>query len=287
MALRKLPQLFVRFGFTAAVVLLLLPSIADSAAEIREEERIERASEAVLDEEEEVLIRMREDAATYNARIAAGQKASPFYYRGENASDPVYRSLLSADEEGTMAVLEIPVIGVRLPVLHGTGSAGLLYAAGHMYGTSLPVGGSSSHAVLAGHTGLTSAKLFTDLTDLQEGDLFLIRVLGETHIYRIVSKLVILPEEESAYLQVEEGRDLITLYTCTPYGINDHRLLVIGERAEEEEGSAADSALSIVSDGRAYRAAAVFRIALCAAVPCLLLLLFHVHDLRSGCHACG
>ena len=152
-----------------------------------------------------------EAARKYNEGIADEQRWTPFEYRGENASDPVYESTLGIQTGGIMGDLTIPTIGVSLPIAHGTREEDLEYRCGHMYGTSLPIGGESTHAVIAGHTGLPTAELFTHLTDLKEGDIFLIRVLGETHRYEIDSIRVVWPEEESAYLGVENGQDLVSL----------------------------------------------------------------------------
>ena len=192
-----------------------------------------RESTAALDQEEQKEA-LRE-AEQYNRELFIKQKDTLFSYQGEKASDARYESLLNYGEDGVMGFLDIPDAGIFLPIVHGTGGDTLKYACGHMYGTSLPVGGESSKAVLAGHTGLPTAELFTNLTKLTEGECFTVSTGGKRLFYRVCNITVTLPEEESQYLQIEDGRDLVTLYTCTPYGINDHRLLVTGERVPAEE----------------------------------------------------
>ncbi|MCD8159068.1 MAG: class C sortase [Clostridiales bacterium] len=149
-------------------------------------------------------------------------------------ADEIYYSLLNFDDSGIMGYIEIPKINVRLAIYHGTESDVLQYGLGHLAGTSLPVGGEGTNCVLSGHRGLPSALLLTDLDRLTYGDKFYIHILGETHAYEVDSILTVLPEDTSA-LEIEEGEDLITLVTCTPFGINTRRLLVRGRRTELEE----------------------------------------------------
>ena len=144
-----------------------------------------------------------------------------------------------------MGYIEIPSINVSLPVCHGTSDSVLQIAVGHLSWTSLPVGGESTHCVLSGHRGLPSAKLFTNLDRLVEGDTFVIRVLDEALTYEVDQILIVEPEDITA-LQIEPGKDLCTLVTCTPYGINSHRLLVRGHRVETAQ---AEEAVRLVSDG--------------------------------------
>ncbi|MDO5703328.1 MAG: class C sortase [Lachnospiraceae bacterium] len=209
-------------------------------------------------------------AREYNQGIAEEQEWTAFAYRGEDATDPVYEATLGLGTGGIMGDLAIPAIGISLPIAHGTREEDLLDRCGHKYGTSLPVGGESTHCVIAGHTGLPTAELFTHLTELKEGDTFFIRVLGETHRYEIESVRVVYPEEESAYLGIEKGRDLVTLYTCTPYGINDRRLLVRGRRVlpDPESGGTTGESMRIGGSG----AMLVVRAALLGLLPVVILL---------------
>lgn len=145
-----------------------------------------------------------------------------------------YESLLDVSGTGIMGYIEVPKIDCSLPVYHGTDEGALQIAIGHLEGSSLPVGGKSSHCVLSGHRGLPSARLFTDLDQMGEGDTFILNILGHKLAYEVDQIKVVLPEEMSD-LEIQEGKDLCTLVTCTPYGINTHRLLVRGHRVKYVE----------------------------------------------------
>ena len=138
-----------------------------------------------------------------------------------------------------MGYIEVPKIDCSLPIYHGTDEGALQIAIGHLEGSSLPVGGKSTHCVLSGHRGLPSARLFTDLDQMEEGDIFILNILGRKLAYEVDQINVVLPEEMSD-LEIEEGKDLCTLVTCTPYGINTHRLLVRGHRTEYVEKKVAE-----------------------------------------------
>lgn len=173
-----------------------------------------------------------EVAEEYNERLR--QNPNPF---SEDSRTEGYETALNVDGSGMMGYLEIPKISVKLPFYHGTSGAVLNEAVGHLEGSSLPVGGESTHVVLSAHRGLPSAKLFTDLPELGEGDIFILNVLDRKMTYQVDQILTVLPTELEA-LEVEDGQDVVTLMTCTPYGINTHRLLVRGHRIEnlpEEE----------------------------------------------------
>ena len=150
-----------------------------------------------------------------------------------------YESLLDVSGTGIMGYIEIPKIDCSLPIYHGTDEGALQIAIGHLEGSSLPVGGKSTHCVLSGHRGLPSARLFTDLDQMEEGDIFILNILGRKLAYEVDQIRVVLPEEMSD-LEIEEGKDLCTLVTCTPYGINTHRLLVRGHRTEYVEKKVAE-----------------------------------------------
>jgi sortase A len=152
-----------------------------------------------------------------------------------------YDTLLNVREDGLMGYVEIPAVGVNLPIYHGTEESTLDRGVGHLLGSSLPVGGVGTHCVLTGHSGLAGQKMFSDLNLLKEGDLFFLRVLGQTLAYKVVEIYTVLPED-TGKLTIDDGRDLCTLVTCTPYGVNSHRLLLRGERTEYEE------AVSVIED---------------------------------------
>lgn len=170
---------------------------------------------------------LRRDAEAYNQRINGSVFPDPFANGKDQTASQDYRKLLNVDD--TMAVIEIPKIDVKLPIYHGTGEAVLQKGIGHMEGSALPIGGASRHTVVTGHTGLKEKKLFTNLTSLEVGDEFYFTVLGETLAYQ-VDQIKVVEPEDSEPLQVIEGADHATLLTCTPYGVNSHRLLVRGIR---------------------------------------------------------
>ncbi len=241
----------------AAVVLLLKPVFLDALSSVRQTNVIsgyEIEVEAAADEQERIL----DDARLYNEKLFTERQHVLFTYQGEEATDDEYERQLSYGGE-TMASLSYPSLGIFLPVVHGTKEKDLEYAAGHMYGTSLPVGGSSVHAVIAGHTGLPEASLFTPLAKAHEGDRFYIKLMDKKLVYEVDNITIVLPEDEDAYLQIEDGMDYVTLYTCTPYGINDHRLLVRGRRIgnEEEDPAAPISAMTVEGKNKAAIAGAL------------------------------
>ena len=177
-----------------------------------------------------------------------------------------YESLLNVSGNGIIGYIEIPSINCSLPIYHGTDEAILQIAVGHIEGTSLPVGGSGTHCVLSGHRGLPSARLFTDLDKMVIGDTFLMRVLDETLTYEVDQIRIVLPYELDA-LEIEEGKDYCTLVTCTPYGVNSHRLLVRGHRIENQEEA---QAIRITADAMQIEPLLVAPI---VAIPMLLILL--------------
>ena len=186
-------------------------------------------------------------------------------FRSDEADRERYEALLNVSGNGIMGYIEIPKINVSLPIYHGTEESVLQIAVGHIEGSSLPVGGASTHCVLSGHRGLPSATLFSNLDQMDEGDIFLLRILDETLTYEVDQIHIVLPQE-SDDLTIVNNRDLCTLVTCTPYGINSHRLLVRGTRIENQE-----SASSAKITAEAIRIDPVL-VAPVAAVPMLLVL---------------
>ena len=204
--------------------------------------------------EETTLDGRLEEARRYNAELFSGGADAALARRvqalndqsgqvGGIASDAAaeaayerYRSLLSVDGTALMGYVTIPQLKLELPIYHGTGEAELQSGAGHLIGTSLPVGGPSTHCVIAAHSGLATAELFSHLADLRRGDEFSLTVLGQRLVYKVDRITVVLPDEVDE-LAIEPGRDLCTLLTCTPYGINTHRLLVRGHRIPVEEAA--------------------------------------------------
>lgn len=219
-----------------AICLLAYPYIANYVFEHRADsviDAVEKSTDAIPDEEKEAAI---QEAREYNAYIANGTVELTDPFTADQSYDGVdeYESLLRSSDDGVMGYVEIPVIDVSLPIYHGTSEEVLQKGVGHLQGTSLPVGGESTHTVLTGHTGLSHAKLFTDLTEVKEGDIFFLYVMGERLAYQVDQIEVVLPSELDN-LYVEQGKDLCTLVTCTPYGVNSHRLLVRGVRTDYQE----------------------------------------------------
>ena len=182
---------------------------------------------------------MLEQARAYNETLVGKEDR----YILDEAETAEYNSLLDVTGTGIMGYVVIPKINVRLPIYHGTDPSVLEIAIGHIAGSSLPVGGESTHCVLSGHRGLPSAKLFTDIDQLKEGDQFMLEVLGDTLTYEVDQIKVVLPDELED-IEIEEGQDMCTLVTCTPYGVNTHRLLVRGHRVDTVE----QNHVRIVSD---------------------------------------
>lgn len=177
---------------------------------------------------------MLEAARQYNWELLGNIELLDPFSPLKKEVDARYQSLLNTNEAGMMGYIRIPKIDVELPIYHGTEERILQSGVGHFEGTSLPVGGESSHTVLTGHRGLPSKLLFTDLDQMKEGDIFYLKILGETFAYKIDQILTVLPENTKA-LTIEPGKDYATLVTCTPYAVNTHRLLVRGSRIPYEE----------------------------------------------------
>lgn len=178
--------------------------------------------------------KMLEDARAYNKEMLSNIDLIDPFSQGETSVDARYESLLNMDGSGMMGYIRIPKIKVEIPIYHGTSESVLQAGVGHFWGTSLPVGGESTHTVLTGHRGLPTKTLFTNMDKLVKGDVFYIKVLDETLAYKVDQILTVLPEETEA-LSIVPGKDYATLVTCTPYAINTHRLLVRGHRIPYEE----------------------------------------------------
>jgi sortase A len=206
-----------------ALGLLLYPLIGELMSEKYHSDVETTYTAAIKDTDDAELTAQRQAAQQYNAMLSGAAITEG----GATAPPLAYADQLTVG--GVMAYIDIPKIGVYLPVQHGTGADTLERAVGHVMGTSLPVGGSSTHAVLSAHSGMASSKLFSDIDQLTEGDMFYIHVLGEVLAYEVDAINTVLPTDTSL-LQIEEGKDLVTLVTCTPFAINTHRLLVRGHR---------------------------------------------------------
>lgn len=209
------------------VSLLLYPTVSDYWNSFHQSQAIASYVEAVAEIDNTDYEKMWQEAVAYNEKL----KENSGRWTPTDEELEEYERLLNVSDTGIMGYIEIPKIKVSLPIYHGTDEAILQIAIGHIPGSSLPVGGKGTHCVVSGHRGLPSAKLFTDLDQLEEGDLFMMRILDETLTYEVDQVRIVEPEELSD-LEIDEDKDLCTLVTCTPYGINSHRLLVRGHRVE-------------------------------------------------------
>ena len=258
---RKLSTMLLILVFFAGLSLLLYPSLSDYWNSFHASQAVATYSEEVRNLNADKYDRLIREAREYNAALPGRYKA--FFLSESDRS--TYNALLDVNGTGVMGYIEIPTIQISLPIYHGTEDEVLQIAVGHLDWSSLPVGGEGTHCVLSGHRGLPSAKLFTNLDKLVAGDKFVIRVLDEVMTYEVDQILIVEPNDLSA-LAIEKGKDLCTLVTCTPYGVNSHRLLVRGHRVENESEE-----IRVTSDAMEIDPLIV---APAAALPMLLALLF-------------
>ena len=231
--MKKARVVLALLAFLVGVGLIAYPYVSDYLHKQQQHEVISAHVETVSATDEEDLSAEMAAAQDYNARLLSSRTVvtDPFDPDAQSVTSEEYESLLNLSGDGVMGTLYIPAIDLEMPIYHYTNDEELQQGVGHMESTSLPVGGESTHAVLAGHNGLPSVKIFDRLDELEVGDYFVIEVLGEEHAYRVTSKETVLPEETDS-LTVVDDADLVTLVTCTPYGVNTHRLLVHAERCE-------------------------------------------------------
>ena len=222
-------------AFLIALGITLYPMISTWYNERHQAEVHIHYQEKVEQVDNTKLIEAKELAVAYNQTILPGaQDEDSFSKEALLSASENYGSLLNLAGDGIMGYVEIPTIGVTLPIYHGTNNSTLERGVGHLLGSSLPVGGESTHSVLTAHSGMASAKMFSDLDRLKKGDIFFLDVLGEKLAYQVDQIKTVLPYD-TTFLQTEIGNDLCTLVTCTPFGVNTHRLLVRGTRIEYEE----------------------------------------------------
>jgi len=268
-------KILVTLFIGASLVMMFYPWISNFVNQHQADITVDNYKKKEKSLSEEQKEEMWKKAQVYNADLAENQVelTDPFVEsKSAIKSGLIYNNLLNIDKSGMMCYLEIPCINVNLPVFHGTAASTLERGIGHLEGSSLPVGGKSTHAVLTGHTGLNNAKLFTDLTEVKEGDLFFLHTLGKDLAYRVIEIEVVLPEETQDLL-IRKGKDLVTLITCTPYGVNSHRLFVTGIRTKytpEEKENAKDDRSKDSQWMNEYKKAAIIGLAIALAVIILL-----------------
>ena len=250
--------------FFVGLSLLLYPTISDYWNSFHQSRAIATYAEAVAELDDEDYEKMWQEAEAYNQKLSN----QPNRWNLTEEEEEEYNRILDIGGTGIMGYIEIPEIKVSLPIYHGTDEGVLQIAVGHIPGSSLPVGGIGTHSVVSGHRGLPSAKLFTNLDELDEGDIFMIRVLDETLTYE-VDKISIVEPDDLTGLEIDPELDLCTLVTCTPYGVNSHRLLVRGHRIPNLE----DDSIRVTADAMQVDRLIV---ASAIAVPILLILIIWV-----------
>lgn len=245
---KRLPTIILAIIFLIGAGIFAYPTVSEHWNRLHQSRAIATYQEAVDDMTEEDYAVAWEAAEAYNAEIEENTfNHDAFSQEEENLRGTEYWSVLNIGGSGVMGYIYIPKGNIRLPIYHGTSDAVLQVGAGHMYGTNLPIGGEGTHCVIAGHRGLPSARLFTDIDQLEIGDVFYIHVLDRLLTYEVdqISDMVDKDDTDTLtdLMQQVEGEDYVTLFTCTPYGINSHRLLVRGHRIENpEETALTDSA---------------------------------------------
>lgn len=246
---KKTNKIFIVIIFLFGLSLLLYPFIANQWNGYRQKRLISSYDQTVAEQEASEGIDYEaewERAEAYNEALLPSILPDSFAVAEASGEDEEYMSCLNITGNGMMGKVEIPKIDITIPIFHTTEEEVLQNAAGHLEGSSLPIGGENSHAVISAHRGLPSAALFTDLDKLEEGDHFLLHILDDTLCYQ-VDKISVVEPEDTAVLAVEDGEDLVTLLTCTPYGVNSHRLLVRGHRVSYELEEIKDEKLSLTN----------------------------------------
>lgn len=266
--------------FLAGLSLLLYPFIANQWNDYRQSQLISTYDEAVADMEAAGGIDYEAEwrgAKAYNDALRPYILPDSFAVAEASEEDEEYMAALNLTGDGMMGYVEIPKINVKVPVFHTTNEDVLQTAAGHLEGSSLPVGGEGTHAVISAHRGLPSATLFTDLDKMAEGDHFFLKILDDTLCYEVDQINVIEPDETSALAAVE-GEDLVTLLTCTPYGVNSHRLLVRGHRTDYTEVEDEMVAASSFLGGTSLRTNYLLWVIVGLAVTAAFILLLYFYD---------
>ena len=229
---KVIPILIVIAGF----LLLAYPFLSNYLFEKSAGSTVESYQEKTDMMDQKIKEKVLDEARGYNENLLRSsiQLTDPFKTKKINGETVFYNNILNVDRSEIMGYVKIPCISVDLPIYHGTSAEVLERGIGHLAASSFPIGGESTHAVLTGNTGLSSAKLFTDLTEMKKGDLFFIHVLDKKLAYR-VDRITVVKPDDTRNLQIIDGEDHVTLLTCTPYGVNDHRLLVRGKRTRYHE----------------------------------------------------
>ena len=258
---RRLGNILLTLAFVVGIALIAYPSFSDWWNSFHQTRAIAGYTAAVANMDKEEFDRMWAEAGAFNEYLS--QKPGRFNLTKEELA--TYNSILDVTGTGIMGYIDIPSIKISLPIYHGTDEAILQIAIGHIEGTSFPVGGEGTHAAVSGHRGLPSARLFTDIDKLQAGDKFLLQILDRTLTYEVDQIRIVLPQELQD-LEIDPNQDYVTLITCTPYGVNTHRLLVRGHRVDNDN----TDATRITADAMRFEPVIVAPL---VAAPILLVLL--------------
>lgn len=255
---RKISGILFGLMFLLGFAILIYPTVSNQWNTYRQNQLISSYEELIGKMAEEDFTKEWEKANAFNDTIIHNNIfGDVFGENGDDIKNTEYWQILNVGNDGVMGYVSIPKINVKLSIYHGTADDVLQTGIGHLNGTKLPIGGESTHSVLAAHRGLPSARLFTDIDQLERGDMFYIHVLDETLAYQVDQILDMVDKDDNETLQkalqIEEGQDHVTLFTCTPYGVNSHRLLVRGTRVtyngeEEIESTAAESMLKSIQN---------------------------------------
>ena len=227
-------RIWILILLVAGLAALLYPVISTKWNDYRCRQLVSSYQKSVQEKGNATIERMKKDAERYNQTLFVPSVPDAFSTR-DGVHDPAYEALLNPTGNGVMATIQIPAIRVNLPIYHYTTDESLKKGAGHLFGSSLPVGGKGTHAVISAHRGLPGARMFTDLNLLKKGDLFFIHVLDETLAYQVDQILTVKPDQTQS-LAIDRKKDYVTLVTCTPYAVNTHRLLVRGHRVPYHKG---------------------------------------------------
>lgn len=255
---RKISGILFGLMFLLGFAILIYPTVSNQWNTYRQNQLISSYEELIGKMAEEDFTKEWEKANAFNDTIIHNNVfGDVFGENGDDIKNTEYWQILNVGNDGVMGYVSIPKINVKLSIYHGTADDVLQTGIGHLNGTKIPIGGESTHSVLAAHRGLPSARLFTDIDQLERGDMFYVHVLDETLAYQVDQILDMVDKDDSETLQkalqIEEGQDYVTLFTCTPYGVNSHRLLVRGTRVpyngeEEIESTAAESMLKSIQN---------------------------------------
>lgn len=230
--MRKLKKILLITGLILGIGIFLYPTVSNWVNNLKYMEKVDSYQSEVSKLSKEEIKKSFQEAEDYNNSLKGDPVKDPFVPGSGRSIPNNYNELLNVDNTGVMGTIEIPSIDVNLPIYHGVNEDTLQRGVGHIQQTALPIGGEGNHAVLTGHTGLPEAKLFDDLTEVKKGDMFDIHVMDKTLYYQVDKIQVILPEQTDKIVAYK-GKDLVTLITCTPYGVNTHRLLVRGIRTKK------------------------------------------------------